>query len=144
MGKLESLCAVTLLNSLRLPGSPHSPLALGWRARVRRWLCGCCLACRWRCSCQGMYSRGRCFSGRFAPSVRLMLSIGISFIITVLGAFLLNFTPGGIGNASWAILLGGITLVGCLLAYMRHSNDPDADSAEVESGDERAAAQTKP
>lgn len=62
------------------------------------------------------------FNRAFVPSARFMLSVGISFIITVLGAFVLNFTPAGIRTESWAVLLGSITLVGCLLAYMRQAN----------------------
>ncbi len=73
------------------------------------------------------------FGRAFVPSARLMLSIGLSFIVTVLGAFVLNFTPAGIRAESWAVLLGSITLVGCLLAYIRQSNpSPGEPGAEVE------------
>ena len=62
------------------------------------------------------------FNRAFAPSARFMLSIGLSLIITVLGAFLLHFTPAGLRADSWGVLLGTITLVGCLVAYMRQFN----------------------
>ena len=62
------------------------------------------------------------FNRAFVPSARFMLSVGLSLIITVLGAFLLHFTPSGIRSDSWGVLLGSITLLGCLVAYMRQFN----------------------
>jgi uncharacterized membrane protein len=75
------------------------------------------------------------FNRAFVASARLMLSLGLSFIVTVLGAFVLNFTPAGLRAESWAVLLGSITLVGCLLAYIRQTNpnpSPNEHGTEVE------------
>ena len=62
------------------------------------------------------------FNRAFVPSARFMLSVGLSLIITVLGAFLLHFTPSGLRADSWGLLLGSITLVGCLVSYLRQFN----------------------
>jgi uncharacterized membrane protein len=71
------------------------------------------------------------FKHVFVPSARLMLSLGLSLIIMVLGAFLLHFTPAGLRAESWAVLLGSITWVGCLVAHIRQIN-PDAYEGSVE------------
>ena len=53
---------------------------------------------------------------RLALSESLLLSIGLSFGISVLGGLILNLTPLGMNTDTWAVLLGGITLLACLVA----------------------------
>ena len=50
---------------------------------------------------------------------RLMLSVGASIGLAVLGGFVLNITPWGITPRSWALLLGGLTLLCCAVAAIR-------------------------
>ncbi len=50
----------------------------------------------------------RSISGVFE---RITFSIGMSLVITMLSAFVLNLTPGGLRGDHWAIFLGTITLV---------------------------------
>lgn len=49
-------------------------------------------------------------------SEQLMLGVGLSLGSSVLGGLVLNLTPLGMNTSSWAVLLGGITLVACLAA----------------------------
>ncbi len=53
---------------------------------------------------------------RLALSEYLLLSIGLSFGASVLGGLILNLTPLGMTTNTWAILLGGTTLLACLVA----------------------------
>ena len=53
---------------------------------------------------------------RLALSETVLLSVGLSFAISILGGLILNLTPLGMNTNSWAILLGGTTLVACLAA----------------------------
>lgn len=52
---------------------------------------------------------------------RLLLSFGLSLVVTILGGLLLNWTPWGLEGLSWAIWLGGVTLVACLAALLRRA-----------------------
>lgn len=57
--------------------------------------------------------------GELGLMERLLLSIGTSIGLAVLGGFLLNLTPWGITPSSWAVLLGGMTIPCCVLAARR-------------------------
>ena len=50
---------------------------------------------------------------------RLVLSLGLSLVIVVLGGLLLNLTPFGLRASSWAVLLCGITLSAGAVALVR-------------------------
>jgi len=49
----------------------------------------------------------------------LPLSVGISLAALALGSILLNYTPGGLRGAPWALLLTLITLGSCRVAALR-------------------------
>jgi hypothetical protein len=53
------------------------------------------------------------------PAERLTFSLGGSIALSVLGGFALNGTPWGLQAASWALLLGGLTLLACTIAFIR-------------------------
>ncbi|MDO8673775.1 MAG: DUF1616 domain-containing protein, partial [Dehalococcoidia bacterium] len=55
---------------------------------------------------------------------RLLLSLGLSLVIDVLSGLLLFFTPWGLRPDSWALSLGGITLIGVLVAGIRRGLVP--------------------
>jgi hypothetical protein len=50
---------------------------------------------------------------------RLLYSVGLSLVVTILGGFVLNWTPWGLRPQSWALLLSYITLGGCVTAVIR-------------------------
>jgi uncharacterized membrane protein len=57
--------------------------------------------------------------GTLGPAERLTFSVGGSIALSVLGGFALNGTLWGLRAASWALLLGGLTLVFCAIALIR-------------------------
>lgn len=60
------------------------------------------------------------FYGReLAPPKRLMLSVAVSLMVLVLGAFILNAFPFGIQTASWAVLLPLVVIAACAWAALR-------------------------
>ena len=54
----------------------------------------------------------------------LLFSVGLSLLVTVLGGFLLNWTPWGLQGGSWLGLLWGTTLAASLVAFVRRQRDP--------------------
>lgn len=50
-----------------------------------------------------------------------LLSIGLSLTIAVIGGLLLTLIPSGLTTLNWTILLGGITFLALLIAFMRRS-----------------------
>jgi uncharacterized membrane protein len=54
---------------------------------------------------------------------RLLLSLGLSIALTILGGLLLNLTPWGLQENTWVLLLVGITLTASAVALIRH-NEP--------------------
>ena len=65
-------------------------------------------------------------------AARIPVILGLSLISVIAGALVLNLTPAGLRPASWATLLGTITLAGCLAAAVRrrrgHASLTAADS----------------
>lgn len=55
---------------------------------------------------------------------RLLFTCGFSLVVTILGGFVLNWTPWGLQPESWATLLSYITLGGCLVAVLRRPLAP--------------------
>ena len=49
----------------------------------------------------------------------LLLSLALSLTTLVLGAFLLNYAPGGVRGFSWAVLLALVTVACCRAAALR-------------------------
>jgi uncharacterized membrane protein len=54
-------------------------------------------------------------------STILLLSLGISISMSIMGGFILNYTPWGLHPFSWAIWLNCIALLGCIIAAYRRS-----------------------
>ena len=48
---------------------------------------------------------------------RLLISLGLSLALCILGGMVLNLTPFGLRTSSWALLLSGVTLAACFIAY---------------------------
>jgi uncharacterized membrane protein len=49
----------------------------------------------------------------------LLLSLGISISMNIMGGLILNYTPWGLHPFSWAIWLSSISLAGCIIATYR-------------------------
>lgn len=58
-------------------------------------------------------------SSELALPKRLMLSVGVSLMVLVLGALLLNVFPFGLRTASWAALLAAVVVAACRGAALR-------------------------
>lgn len=57
--------------------------------------------------------------GAIGVPERVTLSVGLSIAISILGGLMLNLTPWAIQRASWGILLGAVTLVASIAAFVR-------------------------
>lgn len=68
----------------------------------------------------------------FLPSLDratvLLLSVSLSIALDVVGILILNALPWGLNPSTWAVWLGGITLLGCLLIAVRRFRHPTPDS----------------
>ena len=64
---------------------------------------------------------------------RIVFSLGLSLVVAVLGGFVLNWTVGGLQTASWAVLLGSVTLVASGAALMRRLRETEKESATSRS-----------
>lgn len=62
-----------------------------------------------------------------APQL-LTLSTGLSLAVLALGALVLNYAPGGVSPAGWAILLTLVTVAACQVGAMRR---PAADGEPI-------------
>ncbi len=58
-------------------------------------------------------------SSELALPKRLMLSVGVSLMVLVLGTLVLNVFPFGIRTASWAVLLALVVIAACRGAALR-------------------------
>ncbi|MGN6258177.1 MAG: DUF1616 domain-containing protein [Solirubrobacterales bacterium] len=58
-------------------------------------------------------------SSELALPKRMMLSVGVSLTVLVLGALVLNVFPFGIRTASWAVLLSLVAIAACWGAALR-------------------------
>jgi uncharacterized membrane protein len=61
----------------------------------------------------------------------LLLSLGISISMVILGGFLLHYTPWGLHPFSWAVWLSAISLPACLVALNRRQLHPQEDSVRT-------------
>jgi hypothetical protein len=50
---------------------------------------------------------------------RVLVSLGLSFAVTIVVGILLALTPVRLSALSWAITLAGLTLAGCAIAWVR-------------------------
>ena len=55
----------------------------------------------------------------FGPLGRAALSVGFSIVACVLAGLLLNLTSGGLSTTGWVLALGGISLLGSAVAWLR-------------------------
>jgi uncharacterized membrane protein len=53
----------------------------------------------------------------------VVLALGLSFVIAVLGGLLLNLTPAGLTRETWIALLGVVTILGALVAAARRNSE---------------------
>jgi hypothetical protein len=60
-----------------------------------------------------------CPGPSIAGTERLVLSVGVSMTLSVLGGLLLNWTPWGLQPESWVALLSGVTLLAAVVAVAR-------------------------
>jgi uncharacterized membrane protein len=58
-------------------------------------------------------------TGRTEPFERIALALGVSISVAICVGFLLHLLPLGLSATSWAVVLAGITVVGCVLAARR-------------------------
>jgi hypothetical protein len=58
----------------------------------------------------------------------LLLSLGISLSLDVIGGLILHYTPWGLTPASWAVWLSSITMLGCVIAAFHRSRLPKTES----------------
>ena len=65
---------------------------------------------------------------------QVVLSLGLSLAIAVLGGFALNWTSSGLRSSSWAMLLSGITIGGCIVGLARQHGHlmPDIEGLRTE------------
>lgn len=56
----------------------------------------------------------------------LLLSLGISISMDIMGGLILNYTPWGLQSVSWAVWLSCISLLGCIIAVYHRSLLPKA------------------
>jgi uncharacterized membrane protein len=65
---------------------------------------------------------------------RLVLSLGLSLVIVILGGLVLNWTPFGLRASSWAVLLSSITLGASVVALIRGRGERASRSGWVGIG----------
>lgn len=58
---------------------------------------------------------------------KLAFSCGFSLGMTSLGGLLINYTPWGIQSASWVVLLGGVSIIGNVVALARMKDEAQVD-----------------
>jgi uncharacterized membrane protein len=71
---------------------------------------------------------------RFRRTEQVVLSIGLSIMLLILGGFLLNWTPWGLQARTWTVGLGALTLVACVVALVRRTNGPTFSPLIVQTG----------
>jgi uncharacterized membrane protein len=60
---------------------------------------------------------------------QILLTVGLSVVVAILGGFILDRLPAGLQATTWALLLGTLILGGCLYLYLvrrraTHENEP--------------------
>src|SRR5215216_7668614 len=63
-------------------------------------------------------------SSRLGRIERLLFSLGASLAAAALAGLLLHWTALGLRPAAWAVALGNLTLVACLVALIRRWRQP--------------------
>ncbi|HLO13939.1 MAG TPA: DUF1616 domain-containing protein [Anaerolineales bacterium] len=54
----------------------------------------------------------------------LLMALGISICVDIVGGLILNLFPGGLQVTSWSIWLSSITLLACLIGFVRRLHQP--------------------
>jgi uncharacterized membrane protein len=67
-------------------------------------------------------------SGALGAAERLLFSVGLSLAAAALGGLLLHWASLGLAAASWAALLGNLTLLACLAALLRRRRLPAGET----------------
>jgi uncharacterized membrane protein len=71
----------------------------------------------------------------FLPSLDgatvLLLSVSLSIALDVVGILILDALPWGLTPPTWAVWLGGVTLLGCLLIAVKRFRHPGLDSKVI-------------
>jgi hypothetical protein len=62
--------------------------------------------------------------GTLGTLERLLISVGMSVALAVLGGLALNLLPVGLQTVSWSLLLGGVALLALLVALIRRHATP--------------------
>ena len=65
------------------------------------------------------------------PIERLTISMGLSLVMVILCALILDLTPAGMTTASWALCLASVTILAAILAYWRRETRPPAEAART-------------
>jgi uncharacterized membrane protein len=65
---------------------------------------------------------------------RLVMTIGFSLTLTILGGLALNLTPWGLQAVSWAVFLGGATLVFAFAAQWRRLRQTELGPVSLNPG----------
>ncbi len=61
--------------------------------------------------------------------VTLLLTLGLSICVDIVGGLILNVLPGGLRVTSWTFWLAGITLLGCAIGFFRRFAHPLPEAA---------------
>jgi uncharacterized membrane protein len=64
---------------------------------------------------------------RLESTHSIMLSLGCSLAVLCLGGLILNYVPGGIQTASWAILLAVVVVAACAVGALRRRREDPAE-----------------
>jgi hypothetical protein len=106
-GDLRLTTAAALICAVAAVAVPLEAVRLAFAAPLTLFLPGYAIA-------------AACFAQRRLPGAQVwVLSLGLSLCSLALGAFVLNYAPGGIRTISWALLLVLVVLAGCLAAAAR-------------------------
>lgn len=64
---------------------------------------------------------------------RVLMSLGISLMVTIISGILLDRTPLGLQAVSWSVVLGGITLIAAVIALKKRQAGPAKELPRLES-----------
>jgi uncharacterized membrane protein len=69
--------------------------------------------------------------GYLGRSERIMVALGLSLALSILGGLVLNLSPLGLGETSWLALLGSVTLVASAVGILRRATRPLEEAGEA-------------
>lgn len=71
------------------------------------------------------------FEAKLGKAEKLLFSVGLSLLVTIVSGLLLNVTPWGLQAGSWAVWLGAITLGTAGIALVRRLNLPGSTAPQA-------------